>query len=70
MFPLLCYIEELNTFIEGSRNFADGWIGFYWGHSLEDYRRQNQLNVTDVIIKGWLEYFQGKASEIIESKEK
>jgi hypothetical protein len=70
IFPLSCSIGELDAFIEGSRSFSDGWIGFYWGHSLKEYEEQEHLNISDAIIKGWLEYFQDKTFKIIGSKEK
>ena len=69
MFPLECNTEELNSFIEGSRSFADGWVGFYWGKSLEDYKSQANLDLSDTIVKAWLEYFQNKAGNIIKLKD-
>lgn len=68
MFPLLCSLDELDTFIDSSRNIASGWIGFYWGRSLKDFQNQNNLDMTEALIKGWLEYFQGKSKRIIETK--
>lgn len=67
MFPLSCSITELDTFIDGSREIASGWIGFYWGYSIEDFRNKNNLNITEALIKSWLEYFQAKSKEVIES---
>jgi hypothetical protein len=69
MFPLQCTTEELDSFIEGSRNFADGWVGFYWGKSLEDYKNQIHTTISEEIIKGWLKYFQNKAGNINKSKD-
>jgi len=64
MFPLSCGAEELDAFIDGSRNIADGWISFYWGKSIEDYAR-GDLDITGAIIKSWLEHFRAKAPEIL-----
>jgi hypothetical protein len=64
MFPLSCGIEELDAFINGSKNIADGWISFYWGKSIEDYTKSD-LDITGAIIKSWLEHFRAKAPEIL-----
>jgi hypothetical protein len=62
MFPLQCSAEELETFIDGSRKIADGWIGFYWGKTLEECRRSKELS--DALTAGWLELFKRKADTI------
>jgi hypothetical protein len=64
MFPLSCGIDELDTFIDGSRNIADGWISFYWGKSIEDYSK-GKLDIAGAIIKSWLEYFRAKGPTIL-----
>ncbi len=64
MFPLSCGIEELEAFIDGSRNIADGWISFYWGKSIEDYAR-GDLDIAGAIIKSWLEHFRAKGPTIL-----
>lgn len=35
--PLRCSLEEFMEFVERSRPIADGWLGFFWGESLEYY---------------------------------
>jgi hypothetical protein len=67
MFPLSCSIEELEAFIDGSRNIADGWISFYWGKSIDDYAK-GDLDLAGAIIKSWLEHFRAKAPEILGRK--
>ncbi len=62
MFPLKCSAEELGTFIDGSRQIAEGWIGFYWGKTIEEYRRSKTLG--DALTLGWLELFQKKATTV------
>ena len=64
MFPLSCGIDELDAFIDGSRDIADGWISFYWGKSIEDYAK-GDLDITGAIIKSWLEHFRAKSSTIL-----
>ncbi len=59
MFPLKCSAAELETFIDGSRQVADGWIGFYWGKTIEEYRQSGTL--ADALTLGWLELFRKKA---------
>jgi hypothetical protein len=66
MFPLKCSAEELGTFIDGSRKIADGWIGFYWGKTPEEYRRSN--TISDALTLGWLELFQKKAAALEDQK--
>ena len=62
MFPLKCGADELGEFIEGSRKIADGWIGFYWGKTPEEYRQSKGL--AEALTLGWLELFQKKAEAI------
>jgi len=58
-FPLKCSMAELEQFIEDSRKYACGWIGFYWGKTPEEYKQSSQIR--DAMILGWLEFFQEKA---------
>jgi hypothetical protein len=62
MFPLKCSAEELGVFIDGSRKVAEGWIGFYWGKTPDEYRRSKTIG--DALTLGWLELFQRKISAI------
>ncbi|MBN1508160.1 MAG: cellulase family glycosylhydrolase [Sedimentisphaerales bacterium] len=62
MFPLKCSKEELSAFIDGSRGLADGWIGFYWGKTLDEYRGSKELS--DALTAGWLELFRSKTATI------
>lgn len=63
MFPLKCSAEELGTFIDGSRQIAEGWIGFYWGKTPDEVRRSN--TISDAMTLGWLELFQKKTATIV-----
>jgi len=63
MFPLSCSMEEMGTFIDASRTIADGWIGFYWGKTPEDYANED-VDLAGALTKSWLEYFRAKAPEI------
>lgn len=63
MFPLKCSLAELDEFIGGSQKFASGWVGFYWGKTIAEYK-EGKGSIGDSIMRGWLEYFQKKSSEI------
>jgi len=62
MFPLKCSAKELEAFIDGSRKIADGWIGFYWGKTLEEHRKSKEL--ADALTAGWLELFKSKGDAV------
>lgn len=65
MFPLACGSKELGTFIDGSRKYAEGWISFYWGKTIEEYAEDR--TIPGAITKEWLEHFKAKAPEILET---
>jgi hypothetical protein len=58
-FPLKCSITELKEFITNA-DYVDGWIGFYWGKTIEEYSGPNP-SISDAITKNWLEFFASKA---------
>ena len=62
IFPLKCSLEGLEVFIDSSRTTANGWIGFYWGKTPEEYRRSATLS--DAVTAAWLEFFENKAGAI------
>jgi len=62
MFPLKCSVPDLEAFIDGSRKIADGWIGFYWGKTIEESRGSKELS--GAITAGWLEFFKRRAATI------
>lgn len=64
MFPLSCSVPELDQFIDGSRKLASGWIGFYWGKTIEEYRAGTR-DIAEGMALGWLEYFAKKTPEIV-----
>ncbi|HIQ19751.1 MAG TPA: hypothetical protein EYH34_00740 [Planctomycetes bacterium] len=59
IFPLKCSIEEATDFLDRSRKYTTGWISFYWGKSLEEYREGG--TIVDSIMLRWLEVFQERA---------
>lgn len=65
-FNLSCGLEDLDAFIDGSRSLADGWIGHYFGRTIEQYE-QEQGTIADAIHKSFLEYFRKKTPDIFRS---
>jgi hypothetical protein len=60
MFPLSCSVAELDQFIEGSKPLACGWIGFYWGKTIAEYKQQKG-GIAEAMALDWLEYFARKS---------
>lgn len=67
MFPLSCSVAELDQFINGSMPLATGWIGFYWGKTIAEYRSQTN-SIAEAMTLNWLEYFARKTPTILEPK--
>jgi len=67
MFPLKCSTEELDAFVDGSRAIAEGWIGFYWGSTTEEYRQSRDIG--SALTLAWLEFFEKKADTIRQYRE-
>lgn len=63
MFPLKCSVEELEVFVEGLQGIADGWMGFYWGKTIDEYAR-NTSSIADAITLNWLKYFRKKTPHV------
>ena len=66
IFPLKSGMEDLERFIEASREVADGWIGFYWGEPPEALRQQEGIG--PAITRAWLEFFRAKAEAMTQPK--
>jgi len=56
MFPLKCSLDEMHTFIEGSRPYVDGWISFYWGATIEE--NEEAGDIKGAIVAQWLRAFR------------
>jgi len=61
--PLYCGIEEFDAFVNGAREIADGYVGFYWGTTIDEYRQRDDIPAG--IMAGWLEYFHTKGPQIL-----
>jgi hypothetical protein len=55
-FPLSCGAEEFRQFLELTKPYAAGWIGFYWGQTPEELRKAK--TIADAMTLGWLEVFR------------
>jgi Cellulase (glycosyl hydrolase family 5) len=55
-FPLACTAEELGQFIERSRKYAAGWLGFFWGQTPEELNRST--SIADSLTAAWLRLFR------------
>ncbi|HEX5219891.1 MAG TPA: cellulase family glycosylhydrolase [Verrucomicrobiae bacterium] len=60
MFPLSCSVSELDQFVAGSRPLAAGWIGFYWGKTIAEYKQKTE-SIAEGMTLDWLEYFAKKS---------
>ena len=56
MFALNCSLPEFRGFLDRTRGVASGWISFYWGRTIDEYRRSSRLE--DAIMASWLEFFR------------
>jgi hypothetical protein len=65
--PLWCGEEEFDVFVDGSLDIVDGYVGFYWGKTIEEYSAPN-ASIADSIMRNWLEYFRAKGPEILEAR--
>lgn len=61
---LYCDFDDLSTFIDMSRERADGWLGFYWGET-EAELDQKPGDIGAALMKGWLELFRAKRASIV-----
>lgn len=62
-FPLSCSFEEFKQFMDGSKKYASGWIGFYWGQTPEELRKTLTLSDAAFTLP-WLEFFQKEAKSL------
>ncbi len=59
-FPLTCTAAELSQFMDRSKTLSAGWIGFYWGKTIDECRRSG--TIADAMAAGWLELFKAKSA--------
>jgi hypothetical protein len=64
MFPMNCPVEDLDQFIDRSKPMAAGWISFYWGKTIAEYKQKTD-SIPEAMMLGWLEYFVKKTPDIL-----
>lgn len=62
-FILHAPLKEFEKFIDASRATSAGWIGFYWGKTLDECKQSSDLG--DALMREWLEFFVRKGPAII-----
>jgi hypothetical protein len=60
-FALKCSLEDFNKFLNGTKQDADGWIGFYWGKTPAELKEGKTF--ADALLLAWLTNFQKRGSE-------
>lgn len=60
-FPLKCGLEEMDRFLDGSREIADGWISFYWGQTAAECEAKGDF--AGVMMARWLRHFRTRSAE-------
>jgi hypothetical protein len=66
--PLWCTKEEFDAFVDASRESVDGYVGFYWGKTIDEYLQRND-DIAAGIMAEWLEYFRTKGPEILKRRQ-
>ncbi len=66
-FPLKCSVAEFEKFIDGSKERAAGWVGFYWGKPPEELKKSKEIR--DALMLAWLEFFQKKGKSLQPGKD-
>jgi hypothetical protein len=57
-FPLMCSADEFRAFLKASKPLAAGWVGFYWGETVEELKAKDPKTIHDAFKLGWLEIFR------------
>ena len=68
IFPLAAGFEETETFINRSRAYADGWVSFYWGKTIDESKKKG--DVGSAIVGGWLERFRALSQQALPQSNK
>jgi len=56
IFPLSAGFEQTEAFLERSKPIVDGWISFYWGRTVAEYKAKGDMQ--GAIVAAWLERFR------------
>ena len=61
LFPMKCTVPELREFLKDAEKQSAGWMGFYWGKTVEECLKSDSIG--DAIMLGWLELFREMADD-------
>jgi hypothetical protein len=61
-FGLKCSAEDWGKFVDASQPHAAGWVGFYWGKPLAEYK--DAKTIGEAITGTWLTEFESRAAEM------
>ncbi len=59
-FPLSCSIKELDEFYKLSHDYVDGYFGFYWGKTIDEYEAAS--NLQSKITAQFLRWFRDQSA--------
>jgi hypothetical protein len=57
-FPLNCTIVEMDGFLRRSKARTAGYVSFYWGRTIDEYKAATKKKAEAALISEWLGYFQ------------
>jgi hypothetical protein len=60
-FPMKCSMEEMESFLDRSKQHSAGVISFYWGKTPQELKTSGKL--VDAIVRDWLERFGKRKRE-------
>jgi len=60
-FPLNCTIGEMDDFLRRSKARTAGYVSFYWGRTIDEYKAATEKKNEAALIAEWLGYFQRQA---------
>ena len=63
-FPLACSVEEMDDFLKRSKDRAEGYISFYWGRTIAEYKAAPEKPIVSALLTEWLTYFQQQADSM------
>ena len=55
-------LHDFQGFLEKTRGIASGWISFYWGKTIAEYRKTRKLD--DAMMASWLEFFKEQGPRV------
>jgi hypothetical protein len=60
MFALNCSVPTFQAFLGKTRGTASGWISFYWGRTIAEYKAGGKIE--DAFMAAWLEFYRAEGA--------